>query len=322
MQGKSLGSRVPVGRLAPSPTGLLHLGHARTFVVAWWHLRSRDGTVRLRLEDLDGPRCEARWAEEVLRDLEWLGLDWDGPHTLQSQGMSRLKAAVDQLVSAGLTYPCICSRADIRHAQSAPQQGVSEIRYPGTCRDRFTSVEQAERVSGRPAALRFRVPPGPVEWVDGFCGQARVDVHRDVGDFVVAKRDHAPAYQLAVVVDDAAEGITEVHRGADLLPSAARQLHVRQALKLPPVTGYHFPLVLDEAGRRIAKRQEDLSLAELRCGGTDPRAIVGWVARTAGIDAAGRLHPREALGVFRMDQVPRSPVVLTAQSVRSLREAR
>jgi glutamyl-tRNA synthetase len=161
-----------------------------------------------------------------------------------------------------------------------------------------------------------------VEWVDGFCGRSAADVHRDVGDFVVARRDRVPAYQLAVVVDDAAEGVTEVHRGADLLPSAARQWHLRQALGLPAAIGYHLPLVLDEAGRRLAKRSDDLSLAELRRGGTDPRAIVGWVARTAGMEAAERASPREGVGVFRMEQVPGSPVVLAAQDVESLRKAR
>lgn len=311
----------PVGRLAPSPTGLLHLGHARTFLIAWWHLRSRGGVVGLRIEDLDGPRCEPRWIDAALRDLEWLGLDWDGPWTLQSRGMARLKAAVDRLVADGLTYPCVCSRADVRSASSAPQQGVAELRYPGTCRGRFDSLEQAERATGRSAAIRFRVPPGAVEIVDAVCGRVLTDVEREVGDFVVARRDHTPAYQVAVVVDDAAQDVTEVHRGADLLSSASRQWHIRTALRLPHVLFHHLPLVLDGTGRRLAKRCDDLSLADLRQRGTDPRAIVGWAARTAGLQTPDRIRPDEALSSFRIERLPQAPVVLTAQIVQSLKQA-
>lgn len=301
----------PVGRLAPSPTGLLHLGHARTFLLAWWHVRSRGGVMLLRVEDLDGPRCRSEWIDAALRDLEWLGCDWDGAWTLQSDGIERLRAAVDELDKRGLVYPCTCSRADVRAALSAPQQGSLEVRYPGTCRGRYPSLGQAESRTGRAAALRFRVPSGEVEIRDGFCGSRRYDVQRDVGDFVVARRDHTPSYQLAVVVDDAAQGVTEVHRGEDLLPSTARQWHLRRALDLPDPVLFHLPLVVDHAGRRLAKRCDDVSLSRLHDCGIDPRAIVGWVARSAALDVPARASAAEIVRAFRMENVPHDPVRVT-----------
>jgi glutamyl-tRNA synthetase len=297
-----------VGRLAPSPTGLLHLGHARTFLLAWWHLRSRGGSVLLRVEDLDGPRCRSEWVDTALRDLEWLGCDWDGAWTLQSHGIDRLRAAVDELVRQGLTYPCTCTRSDVRAALSAPQQGSTETRYPGTCRGRYASLAHAEQSSGRAATLRFRVPPGKVEVRDGFCGSSIFDVQQEVGDFVVARRDHVPAYQLAVVVDDAAQGVTEVHRGEDLLPSTARQAHLRRALGLPEPAFFHLPLVVDGTGRRLAKRCDDVSLASLRERGTDPRTIVAWVARSAALEVPSRIAASEVTPLFCLERVPHSPV--------------
>jgi glutamyl-tRNA synthetase len=265
----------------------------------------------LRIEDLDGPRCRPEWVDAALRDLEWLGCDWDGPWTLQSNGTERLRTAVDKLIGRGLTYPCTCSRADVRAALSAPQQGSKEMRYPGTCFGRYESLAQAEQVSGRPAALRFRVPPGKVEIEDGFRGSATFDVQEEVGDFVVARRDHLPAYQLAVVVDDAAQGVTEVHRGEDLLPSAARQRHLRCALGLPEPACFHLPLVVDGSGRRLAKRCDDVSLAALRERGTDPRAIVAWVARSAALDVPARVSAAEVTPHFVLERVPHSPVQVT-----------
>ena len=178
-------THLPVGRLAPSPTGLLHLGHARTFLLGWWHIRSRGGRILMRMEDLDGPRCQPALADAALRDLEWLGLNWDGPSYLQSQGQERLQQAVEQLVDQGMAYACVCSRADIRSMQSAPQEAVSETRYPGTCRGRFPSLEAAERDTGKAAGLRFIVPPGAVAIHDGFAPPLRCDVQREIGDFLI-----------------------------------------------------------------------------------------------------------------------------------------
>jgi glutamyl-tRNA synthetase len=311
----------PVGRLAPSPTGLLHLGHARTFLLAYWHIRSRAGTLLMRMEDLDGPRAEARFADAALRDLDWLGLTWDGPVWLQSDGLPRLNSAVSALLEAGKAYPCVCSRGDVLRAQSAPHAGSSEPRYPGTCRGRFTSFAQAEAETGRTAGARLLVPEAEIHIVDGVSGASTWNVARDVGDFLIAKRDKAPAYQLAVVVDDAAQGVTEVLRGDDLLPSAARQWHVQTALGLAHPAWFHVPLVSDEGGRRLAKREADLGLAELRAGGTDPRAIVAWAARSAGIDVPERVTASEVTPLFELAKLPKAPARLDGASVDLLRDA-
>ena len=312
----------PVGRLAPSPTGLLHLGHARTFLLAFWHIRSRAGRLLLRMEDLDGPRAEMRFADAALEDLTWLGLDWDGPVFVQSSGVERLNAAVATLIDQGKAYPCVCSRGDIRSAQSAPHAGALEPRYPGTCRGRYASLADAEQQSGRPAGARLLVPEGSIRIDDGLAGPSTWDVAQDVGDFLIAKRDGAPAYQLAVAVDDHAQGVTEVLRGADLLPSAARQWHVQRALDLPHPAWFHVPLVTDATGRRLAKREKDLSLAELRQAGTDPRAIVAWAARSSGFEVDARVTAREVTPLFRLLAVPRDSVPLEPELVAALRGAR
>jgi glutamyl-tRNA synthetase len=311
-QTASTHSPTPVGRLAPSPTGLLHLGHARTFLLAWWHIRSRGGRVLMRIEDLDGARVKPGLADAALRDLEWLGLDWDGEVLVQSTGLEQ----------RGLVYACICSRADIRTLQSAPQQGVSETRYPGTCRGRFSSLAQAEQLSGREAGLRFAVPPGEVTIVDGFAPPLVCDVQQQVGDFLVARRDKSPAYQLSVVVDDAYQGVTEVFRGEDLLPSTARQWHLQRALGLGHPRWLHVPLVLDVTGRRLAKRADDLALARLRGGGTDPRAIVAWAAHSSGQVCPERVTASELAAEFRLSAVPHRPVCLSPAQVAALAAAR
>lgn len=310
------------GRLAPSPTGSLHLGHARTFLFAWWHARSRGGRIVLRMEDLDAPRFDPEASDGILRDLEWLGLDWDGPVVTQSAGRERLDAAVRTLVADGRAYPCVCTRGDVLAAQGAPQAGVAEPRYPGTCRDRFSSVEEAERISGKPAALRFIVRPGTTALVDRFAGPFTSNVDAEVGDFVIARKGGMPAYQLAVVVDDAAEGVTEIVRGDDLLPSTARQRLLQDALGLPPVATWHVPLVTDEAGRRLAKRSEDSSLVELMTLGVDPRAVVAWAARTAGVsEMAGEAIavPADVTPFFSMTRVPTAQVSITPKTIEELR---
>ena len=312
----------PVGRLAPSPTGLLHLGHARTFLLAYWHIRARSGQLLMRMEDLDGPRAEMRFADAALADLEWLGLDWDGPTFLQSTELARLNASVNTLIEHGKAYPCVCSRGDIRSAQSAPQGNALEPRYPGTCRGRYASFAEAEKQSGRAAGARLLVPEGNITLEDGVAGAHTWDVARDVGDFLIAKRDKAPAYQLAVVVDDHAQGVNEVLRGEDLLPSAARQWHVQEALGLAHPAWFHVPLVTDATGRRLAKREADLSLAELRAGGTDPRAIVAWAARSAGIGVGERVTPPEVTRLFDLAHLPRTAVRIEPELLVALRDAR
>lgn len=276
----------------------------------------------MRLEDLDGPRQKPELADAALDDLRWLGLDWDGPAYVQSEGAAELEAAAARLEAQGFAYACVCSRADVRSAQSAPQQGESEPRYPGTCRGKYESLAAAVAATGKAAGLRLSVPPGEVQVVDQLLGEHRFDVQAAVGDFLIAKRDRSPAYQLAVVVDDARQGITEVVRGEDLLPSTARQRLLQQALGLPEVRYLHVPLVLDETGRRLAKRNDDLSLRELREGGTDPRAIVAWAARSCGIRCGPRLTARVALIDFSLAKLPKTPVTLDAEAIAELRRAR
>jgi glutamyl-tRNA synthetase len=300
----------PVGRLAPSPTGLLHLGHARTFLIAYWHTRSRGGRILLRIEDLDGTRASPRFADAALRDLEWLGIEWDGAPSVQGEHLERFEGALRTLFEQGDAYACVCTRGDLATAGNAPQAGTSEPRYPGTCRGRFESVAAAEAASGRTAGARLCVPPGAIEIHDDFLGVRRFDVAAGVGDFLVARRGGAPAYQLAVAVDDGTEGVTEVVRGDDLLPSAARQWHVQRALGLPNPRWVHVPLVMDQTGQRLAKRTDALGLEALRARGTDPRAIVAWAAESAGIQTDGRATASEFTPEFRLDRLPKTPVTV------------
>lgn len=307
-----------IGRLAPSPTGLLHLGHARTFLLAWWSARAKNGRVLLRIEDLDGERSKPELATAAERDLAWLGIDWDGPVTVQSCGLERLMATVQQLIDQGAAYACTCTRSELRESQSAPQLGVSEPRYPGTCRGRYAGIVEAERLSGRRAGLRLRVPEGTVRFDDELAGAQAFDVQAEVGDFLIARRDGAPSYQLAVVSDDAAQGVNEVVRGDDLLPSTARQWLLQRALALPHPRWAHVPLVLDAQGRRLAKRAGDLGLSELRARGVDPRRIVAWAARTSGMDVGEAESARELVGRFSLQRIAREPALLTDAELASL----
>lgn len=313
---------VPVGRLAPSPTGRLHLGHARTFALAWAHIRRRGGRVLLRMEDLDASRCRPEWAAGILEDLEWLGLDWDGPVVYQSSRIEALREASRQLERSGAAYACACTRADLNSAPSAPQRGVEEQRYPGTCRGRFASSAAARAETGRAPALRFRVPSGQLGFVDAISGAHSFDIDASVGDFVICNRADTPAYQLAVVVDDAEQGVNEVLRGDDLLSSTPRQIALQRALGLREPVWHHVPLVLDAAGRRLAKRADDLSLATLRELGTDPRAIVSWVAASAGFVVSERASAAALANAFELSLLRRDPVVLSDEVIAALRRAR
>jgi glutamyl-tRNA synthetase len=308
---------LPRGRLAPSPSGRLHLGHARTFVLAWLHVRSRGGELCLRLEDLDASRCRPEHVDGVKRDLEWLGLDWDGPVVTQASRIDELRAAATRLQASGLAYACVCTRADSRGAVSAPQRGAEELRYAGTCRDAVIPEPGT-----RAFALRFRVPDGPVAFVDGIAGAHSMDVASEVGDFMIQNRAGVPSYQLAVVVDDAAQGINEVFRGDDLLSSTPRQILLLRALGLPLPRWYHAPLVLDATGRRLAKRSDDLSLEALRSMGVDPRAIVAWALASGGLGSGERVTPREAIAWFDIERLSREPVLLSEPARAALLAAR
>ncbi len=271
------------GRFAPSPTGDLHLGSAATALVTWLAARRAGGARALRVEDLDAPRVVRGSEARQLDDLRWLGLGWDegpdvggahGPYR-QSERTERYAAAIDELSRRGLLYFCDCSRAEVARAASAPHAGEEGPRYPGTCR-RF-GLER--RPWKRPPALRLRVPEGEVVLRDRFLGELRQDVARAVGDFVVRRGDGVHAYQLAVVVDDLAMGITEVVRGADLLDSTPRQILLARLLGGDPPGFAHAPLVLSADGTRLAKRARGVVLREQRLAGCAPEAVLADLAR-------------------------------------------
>jgi glutamyl-tRNA synthetase len=295
------------GRFAPSPTGDVHLGTARTALLAWRSARRAGGKFVMRLEDLDTARVVPGAAERILADLRWLGLDWDegpdvgGPHApyVQSARQGLYRGALARLDAAGRLVRCYCSRKELAdaaaRAPSAPHAGEDGPPYPGTCRE-LDAARVAELAARRPPALRFRVDPGVVAFADARAGRVEQDVAATVGDFVVCRFDGTPAYQLAVVVDDAAMGITEVVRGEDLLGSTPRQILLYRALGLAVPRFEHVPLVVDEQGVRLAKRHASAFLAAQRAAGRTPEQVVGELAQSVGLNPSGRpLAARELL---------------------------
>jgi glutamyl-tRNA synthetase len=305
-----------VGRLAPSPTGAQHLGNARTYLLAWLSIRSRGGALVLRIEDIDSPRIKVGAAQQAVDDLRWLGLDWDegpdrpgtrGPY-VQTERIETYKAALEQLKAAEAVYPCVCTRSDIEAAASAPHVGQEGPIYPGTCASK--RVADAAQLSERPFAWRFRTPDETVVVNDLVCGNVPFDMARELGDFVVYKSDATPAYQLAVVVDDHAMGVTEVLRGDDLLPSAARQMVLYRFFGWSAPAFAHVSLVTGTDGRRLAKRHGDTRLAWFREQGVRSERLVGYLAWTAGlIDRQCEVAPSELLAGFSLSSIPRQPVV-------------
>lgn len=273
------------GRIAPSPTGYLHLGHARTFWAAQQRARECGGTVILRNEDLDRERCKPEFVAAMFEDLRWFGFEWtEGPDVggpfapySQSERMPLYRETLNRLIVLGAVYPCTCSRKDIQSAANAPHAVDDEAIYPGTCRDRRPST-----INPQPStkfSWRFRVPGGEtIAFVDGNLGPQQFVAGKDFGDFVVWRPDDVPAYQLACVTDDAAMQITEVVRGADLLVSTARQLLLYRVLGLAAPAFFHCPLMTDEHGIRLAKRHDALSLRQLREQGRPAVEIRGAAA--------------------------------------------
>ena len=298
-----------VGRMAPSPTGALHLGNVRTFMVAWLRARQAGGKVLLRMEDLDHPKHKPGADAQAIDDLRWLGFDWDEEYT-QSARKDLYAAALAKLRAQNLAYPCICSRSEIEAVQSAPHEG-EQLRYPGTCRDRFVSWEDAVAASGKIPCWRFRTPAGSrISFEDSFAGHYEMDVWETLGDFPLARDEKGAGYAIAVTVDDAAMGVTEVVRGDDLLPATPPQIMLYRALGLVEPAFFHVPLVVGPDGRRLAKRHGDTRIASFRTAGVDAGRILGYLAQSLGIETNGRPTRLGSLvGLFDPTRIPRGPLV-------------
>ncbi len=303
-------------RLAPSPTGALHLGNARTFLVNWALARQRDWTILLRVEDLDTPRVKPGAIDDTINTLAWLGLDWDEGPLTQLHDLGPYRDAMCALASRSLVYPCELSRAQIDAAASAPHAGDAEPRFPPELRP-----------SARPASFddestnwRLLVEPGAVGFTDAFAGPQSIDPGAGVGDFVVWTKRAQPAYQLAVVVDDARQGVTHVVRGDDLLASAARQLLLYDALGLTPMPEYtHLPLVRGADGRRLAKRHGDTRLSTFRDRGVTPQRLIALLARWSGVaDGPDAMDASEFLHAFDIRTMPAQDVTYTQEDERWL----
>jgi glutamyl-tRNA synthetase len=272
------------------------------------------------MEDLDGPRVKKGAAEGAWADLRWLGLEGDGEPLVQSTRAPAHAGALSRLHAAGLAYPCVCTRSEVDRAASAPNEGDAAPPYPGTCRGRFRDAAEARAASGREPAWRFAVPPGRVvEFEDRFRGRRSADPSRTAGDFVVARRGGAAAYMLAVVVDDAFQGVDAVVRGDDLLDSTPLQILLQEALGLASPAWFHLPLVRGPDGRRLAKRHGDTRIARFREAGVPPERVIGLLARWSGHGDGGEASARDLLARgFDLDRVPRVDPVLTPADERSL----
>lgn len=278
---------VPVGRFAPSPTGRMHLGNLYAALMSWLSVRRRDGRWILRIEDLDPQRSRLEYARQIEDDLRWLGLDWDeggvdsrgpnGPY-VQSLRSDFYREALARLNETGLTYPCYCTRAEL-HAPSAPHASDGRFIYPGTCRPPHLT---GRAIPNRKPSTRIIVPDRQITFTDLICGPQSVNLAREIGDFILRRADGAWAYQLAVVTDDALMGVTEVMRGDDLLTSAAQQIYLYELLGYRPPEFAHIPLMLNEQGIRLSKRDTSLSMEALRASHT-PQSLLGLLAHRAGL---------------------------------------
>jgi len=315
------------GRFAPSPTGLLHLGNAWSFWIAWLAARKADGEIILRMEDSDPDRSREEFSQAIVRDFSWLGLDWDagygrpdaavpGPFA-QSACQDIYAAALELLRGKGLVYPCFCTRKELRFLAGAPHMDDAGAPYPGTCRHRPAAERAHLEASGRQFAWRVFCPEDAV-WTfdDRIQGPQRFSLPQCGGDFAVRRSDGVTAYQLAVVVDDVRMGVTQVVRGRDILPSVPRQMYLYACLAGAAPEYAHVPLVLDSAGERLAKRHQGLTIQSLREAGIRPETIWGCLALWSGITeayaplAAGDLLPSFAFGRIQGNDfcIPEDPV--------------
>lgn len=313
-------------RLAPSPTGRLHLGHARTFLVTWWMARQAGAQLLMRMEDLDLSRRKDEAVQQAYDDLAFLGIAADpAPPVVQSERLALYEAALERLVAADAVYPCTCTRADIAAAVAAsvgaPQEGDATLRYTGLCRGRGLGLDTSQGLlravdtaTGRPVCWRLRVPDAAVPFDDLLAGAQAMNVWHDIGDFPVTRFDGTPAYQLACVVDDHAMAMDAVIRGNDLLSSTPRQILLYRALGYAPPRFAHVPLVIGPDGKRLAKRHGESRIAQFRQMGVAAERLVGWAAwRSGQIDRPREMSAAEVLPRFDAARIPPQPVVLGAE---------
>ena len=294
------------GRFAPSPTGRMHLGNVFSALLSWLSAKSQGGTWLLRIEDIDPQRSKQEYAELIMDDLHWLGLDWDEGPYYQSERGDIYELYLKQLTDNGLTYPCYCTRADILATQ-APHESDGRVVYKGTCRNLAPGVKTG------PAAIRMKVPSegkGILSFTDGHYGMQTIDLTTHCGDFIVRRKDGAWAYQLAVVVDDALMGINEVVRGCDLLLSSPQQIYLAQQLGFAPPHFTHLPLLCNKQGQRLSKRDQSLDMAALRTSHT-PEEIIGMLAHAAGLQQSNEpITAQELIGEFSWDKIPTNNIIM------------
>lgn len=299
-----------VGRLAPSPSGEMHLGNAFAALLAWLSARAAGGTVLLRLEDLDLPRCPAKYAYGVMEDFTWLGLDWDNEPVWQSKRGAWYDQCLDVLGAKGLLYPCYCSRKEL-HAvtEASAPHGAAPV-YSGRCRGLTPAQREVMEAQGRKGAIRVQVPQARYGFRDGCQGPYALDLAQSCGDFILRRSDGLYAYHLAVVADDGAMGVNQVVRGRDLLPATPQQLWLQEELGFSHPQYYHVPLLLAPDGRRLSKREGDLSLRALSKQHS-PEELVGRLACWAGlIDRPVPITPRELIPHFTWEKVKKEDVVV------------
>lgn len=296
-----------VGRFAPTPSGSMHLGNLFSCLLAWLSVRSRGGRMVMRMEDLDAQRTSRELGERLMRDLDFLGLDWDEGPYWQSERGGYYQECLDRLSAQGLVYPCFCSRAEL-HAANAPHASDGDYIYSGRCRE-LSEEQISELERKRPAAMRLAVA-GCEEFTDRHYGYQQADLCRDCGDFILRRSDGVFAYQLAVVADDGAMGVTEVVRGRDLLSSAPRQLYLYRLLGLKSPEFAHIPMLLSGDGRRLSKRDADMGLDALR-ERFSAEEILGRLAWLGGLlDRPQPVRARELVGVFDWAKVPKEDIYL------------
>lgn len=306
-----------IGRFAPSPSGRMHLGNVFCALLAWLDARKSNGEIILRVEDLDPERCKAEYAQVLMEDMRWLGLDWDRggeASTYQSARRDLYEQAIERLRAHAQVYPCYCTRAQL-HDASAPHASDGRVMYTGRCK---ALAKGAPRKAGeREGALRLAVPPKEITFIDGVYGRYTEDLCRECGDFVIRRSDGVHAYQLAVVVDDAAMGVTHVVRGRDLLSSTPRQLLLYELLGERAPQFIHVPLLCAPDGRRLSKRDGDLDMGALRSAGVTAQEIIGFLMWKAGMTA--RFEPldlEEALCMYARDKIPGRDICITPDDTK------